>query len=166
MNGHQLRPRFFSAGSDYRADDASMLDDALDTALRHSSAVMGNVQLMDASVEGLRIVAQRGFHDPFLTHFDVVRDRSSACGRALLTGVPTMIDDVATSRVFAGTEGREVMLEAGALAVQSMPMLDKGGRPLGVLSLHYGEPHRISGTDQRLMLAVAKRAGCLLQNCL
>lgn len=163
MDEQRLRPRFFSAESGHRADDVSMLDDALDTAMRHSSAAMGNVQLMDASVDGLRIVAQRGFSDAFLSYFAVVRDRSSACGRAL-SGTPVRVEDVATSAVFAGSEGREVMLEAGARAVQSVPILDGARKPLGVLSLHYNEPNGTSGADERLMLAVARRASHLLQN--
>ncbi|MEU5883910.1 GAF domain-containing protein [Spirillospora sp. NPDC047279] len=162
MNERQ-RPKFFSSGSGYRADAPSILEDALETMLRHSSAARGNIQLTDSRTGGLRIASQRGFSDPFLRHFELVADDSSACGRALALGVSVRVADVATSPVFAESEGREVMLDAGAYSVQSAPFHDRAGRPLGVVSLHYERPHGPTGNDQRLMLVVARRTSLLLQ---
>lgn len=161
--GRGPRPRFLNAGSGHRADRASLVNDALDTALRYSKAAMGNVQLVDPEARGLRIAAQRGFSDPFLDYFEVVDDTTSACGQAMLKGKAVVVSDVASSAVFAGTEGREVMLQAGARAVQSVPLTGPGGEILGVFSLHYRTPDSVLSADRRLLTAVARRASLLLQ---
>ena len=55
----------------------------LDTAIAVDGAEKGNVQLFNPTVNGLQIVAHRGFDTMFLHQFEVVRmDEPSACGRA------------------------------------------------------------------------------------
>jgi GAF domain-containing protein len=55
-----------------------------------------------------------------------------------------VVPDVDRDAIFAGTEAREVMLDAGARAVQSTPLIARSGALLGMLSTHYERPYRPS----------------------
>ncbi|MBO2450883.1 GAF domain-containing protein [Actinomadura barringtoniae] len=138
----------------------------MDTAVRHSGAQRGNVQLLDPQAGGLQIAVQRGFEKAFLDFFRVVPadgdDASSACGRALSSGRAVRVPNVAASSVFAGTAGLGVMLEAGARACMSTPLTDRTGQVLGMLSVHYERPQAITVADQRLQSVIAERAAVLL----
>jgi hypothetical protein len=47
------------------------------------------------------------------------------------------VDDVRQSPIFIGTQALEVMLAAGAIAVQSTPLISHSGTLLGMFSTHY-----------------------------
>jgi len=144
------------------ASPAELCESALDAALAVAGTDLGNVQLLDPS-GALRIAAQRGFERPFLEFFAEVRGVESACGVALMLGRQYAVFDVTTHAVFRGTEAAEVLLAAGARAVESTPILRASGAPLGMLSVH----HRCPGTPDDAVLAllarVARRAGTLLE---
>jgi GAF domain-containing protein len=107
-----------------------------------------DLQTYDPRTGVLSIAHQRGFRRSFLDYFTAVdADVPSACGTALATGDPVLIDDVSTSRIFAGHPTRDVVLAAGTRAVQSYPMHNDGGEILGVLSLHYRSAGRHPGQE-------------------
>ena len=134
---------------------ADMIRTALDAAISATSADMGNLQLR--APHGLCIVAQRGFDRPFLDFFAVVNDTHSACGAALRGGVRTVVPDVASHSLFAGTASREAMLVAKAHAVQSTPLIDSGGHVLGVLSTHYKTAHDMTERENDVLNHIARR---------
>ena len=138
-------------------------ESALDAALRVAGCDLGNVQLLDSSGT-LRISAQRGFERPFLEFFAEVKGAESACGVALILGRQYCVPEVQAHPVFSGTAACDVMLEAGARAVESSPIMSSAGVPLGMLSVH----HRHSGTPDECVLAllarIARRAGALLDS--
>ena len=123
----------------------------LDAAVRLGHADKGNVQLFDTSTGALYIVAQRGFAAPFLEFFNGVFDGVDSCGTAMQHGERVIIEDVTQSAVFMGTAALDVMLAAGARAVQSTPLLSHTGRLLGVFSTHYSVPYRPGDREQRLL---------------
>ncbi|WP_438295468.1 STAS domain-containing protein [Streptomyces sp. HUAS TT7] len=87
----------------------ALLKEALILALRLTDAPMGNAQLHDPVAGVLRIVAQRGFHWPFLNYFEAVQDRESACGIAAQDQSGVFIDEVCSSPVFLGTPALDVL---------------------------------------------------------
>jgi hypothetical protein len=106
--GRQLRPRSVIgdlADPDFRAevDPSRVLTTIVDVAIRLSGADMGILQLFDPTANSLLMAAQRGFEKPFLDYFAVVADTDCACGEAMATGDIVIVDDVATSDIFAGT---------------------------------------------------------------
>ncbi|QUQ67183.1 GAF domain-containing protein [Kutzneria sp. CA-103260] len=108
------------------------------TAKSHARADACDLQTYDPKSGILRLEQHVGFTPAFLAYFATVdADTPSACARALATGDPVLVDDVATSPIFAGHETREVMLAAGSRAVLTYPLLDEHGGILGVLSMHY-----------------------------
>ncbi|HEX6528513.1 MAG TPA: hypothetical protein VF004_01750, partial [Burkholderiales bacterium] len=118
------RPRSalaFLQGKFEPRDGPAMVSAALDAAVAATGADMGNMQL--ACPDGLRIVAQRGFTQPFLDFFSLVAEPRCACGAAFGTGQRVAIADVRSDALFAGTQAGQVVLDAGALAVQSTPVV-------------------------------------------
>ena len=134
---------------------ADMIGAALDAAFSATGAHMGNIQLREP--QGLYIVAQRGFERPFLDFFACVNDTRSACGAALVGGVRTVVPDVASDPLFAGTASREAMLVAEARAVQSTPLVDTGGQVVGILSTHYKTLHDITAREKDVLNHIARR---------
>ena len=133
----------------------AMVSAALDSALAATGADMGNVQL--ACPDGLRIVAQRGFRQPFLDFFSLVAEPRCACGAAFGTGQRVAIADVRSDALFAGTQAGQVLLDAGALAVQSSPLVGAGG-VLGMISTHYAVPHQLTEKEGDVLDQIARRA--------
>jgi hypothetical protein len=138
----------------------AMVGAALDAAIKATGADMGNVQLH--CPEGLRLVAQRGFAQPFLDFFAVVAEPHCACGAAFSSARRVAVADVRTDPLFAGTQPGQVMLEAGALAVQSTPLIGPQG-VLGMLSTHYAAPHRLTEKEGDLLDHIARRAAFWLE---
>lgn len=130
-------------------------EEAIARALE-SGADMANVQLRDQN-DALRIVAQRGFAGAFLDFFEVVDDEESACGVALQSGRPTLVDDVARSPIFHGRPSQDAMLAAGSRAVISVPIIAPGGVPVGMLSSHYREPRTWTQADVEQLDQIARR---------
>src|SRR5262249_6958959 len=62
-----------------------------------------------------------------------------------------IVEDVLESKVFAGTPGLQVVLDAGVRAVQSTPLISSSGKVLGMITTHYAEPHRPRERELRLM---------------
>src|SRR5262245_10400682 len=122
------------------SDIPTILAIAVDAALQLTGADMGNAQLFDPSLGAFDVEAQRGFEQPFLEFFASVNEGQAACGMALACAERVIVEDVEKSPIFVGTPALDVMLEARARAVQSIPLLGSSGQMLGVLSTHYHQP--------------------------
>jgi len=139
-------------------DAGLLMDEILDVAIEITDADMGNFQLLEPRSGELKIVAQRGFESDFLEFFDSVHDGVAACGKAMELGERVIVEDVATSPIFVGTPACEVMLSAGALAVQSSPLVTRSGRLVGMFSTHYRKPHRPTERQLTLLDLLARQA--------
>jgi PAS domain S-box-containing protein len=139
-----------------------LLSEILDTGLKITAADMGNVQLLDEAGR-LRIVAQRGFNTRYLEFFGEVHDGIAACGNALQKRERVIVEDVASSPVFAGTPALDAMLAAEARAVQSTPLVSRSGKVLGMFSTHYRRPKRPTDRELRLLDLLARQAADLIE---
>src|SRR5688572_27118166 len=100
---------------------------------------MGNIQLLDPESNNLYIVAQVGFKDDFLKHFEIVKAfDNSACGRAFGISTPIIINDVTLDKAFA--PHLKIAKSAGLRAVKSVPLITSDNKGLGVISTHFREP--------------------------
>ena len=144
-------------------DFSLLLHDILDAAIAITGAQMGNIQLLEGDV--LRIAAQRGFDRPFLEFFASVHGEQAACGAALQRGERVIVDDVLNSPIFVGTSALDVMVAAGAHAVQSTPLVSRSGRVLGMFSTHYQRaPQQPSERALRLLDILARQAADLIEH--
>jgi len=123
------------------------MGEMLEAAIAVTGATMGNIQLFDPTTNALTIVAERGFRPRFLDFFACVHDGEAACGASLTSRRRVVVDDVTDSPIFFGSAALEVMLDAGARAVQSTPFFDNAGQILGVVSTHYRAPRRLNVTE-------------------
>ena len=139
-------------------DMAPLLEEIVEAAIAITSADMGIIQLLDRDSGRLSIVASRGFEPPFIEFFDGLHGGQAACGAAMERGERVIIEDVTRSPVFAGTAALDAMLAAGALAVQSTPLVDRWGRLVGVLSTQYRVSRRPSDRDLRVLDQLARQA--------
>ena len=152
----QVSTRLLQSG-----DFSLLLHEILDAAIEITGAQMGNIQLLDGDL--LRITEQRGFDSPFLEFFEEVHGEQAACGTALQRAERVIVDDVAKSDIFEGT-ALEVMLAAGARAVQSTPLVSRSGRMLGMFSTHYRHaPQQPSDRALRLLDILARQAADLIE---
>ena len=143
------------------SDFSLLLEEILDAAIGITGADMGNIQLLEEGA--LRIVAQRGFEAPFLDFFNAVHDGQAACGTAMQNGKRVIVEDVASSPIFAGTPALDIMLAAGVRAVQATPLVSRSGRVLGMFSTHYQAPRRPGEREQRLLDLLARQAADLIE---
>src|SRR5262245_2687993 len=138
------------------------LDDTLAGAIELLGADKGNIQVLDGKRGVLKIVASRGFTPGFLDFFkEVSAADGSACGRALQSGNRIVIEDVESDTLF--TLLRPVARAAGFRAVQSTPILSRGGAPLGMLSTHFRSPHRPSKHDLLLLDLYVRQIGDIIE---
>jgi CRP-like cAMP-binding protein len=138
-------------------DLPSRLSALLDATIDAQRADFGNIQLYDDTTGTLAIVVHRGFSQEFLDHFATVDAHdTSACGQALKRSARTLIEDVTTDPSFE--PHRAIAAAAGFRAVQSTPLLDRTGAPVGMLSTHFRRHPRPSDWDLSLTDRYAQQA--------
>src|SRR5438309_3545793 len=123
------------------ADLHTALEQILDACMEIVGAPMGMVQVYDTAREALDIAAQRGFNEECLDYFrEVSAEDGLAFGRAMAAGKRVVIEDVECDPQFA--PHRPIAASAGYRAVQSTPLVSRGGNLLGVVSTHFTRSHR------------------------
>jgi len=151
--------RDLTSGYDLR----TLLEKALDSAIRASHADFGNIQLLDPASGELRIYVQYGFGAEFLGFFNRVHEGQAACGSAMKTQERVVVRDITDSPIFADGRTLEIMLRAGVRAVQSTPLRTTSGEILGMLSTHYRVPKGYSSGELRRLAVVATSTSKILE---
>jgi two-component sensor histidine kinase len=144
-------------------DSSDYLQQILRTAMSIAGADRGNVQLLDRDRRTLVIAAQQGFEAPFLTFFSHVGDDGSACAAAMREGAQVIVEDVVTSEIFAGQPSQQVMIDAGARAVISTPLLASDRSVLGMVSVHFPTAHRPNDRELHFLGLLARQAADYLE---
>jgi len=140
------------------------LDEMLAGAIELMGADKGNIQVLDQRRSILTIEAQRGFEKEFLEFFrEVKAEDDTACGRALRSARPTVIEDVDSDAAFAPF--RAVARAAGYRAVVSTPLVGSTGLPLGIISTHFVSPHRPADVSLRRIDLYARQAAGFIERC-
>lgn len=138
------------------------LDEMLAVTIEMLGAAMGNIQILDPERGLLIIAAQRGFKQEFLHFFrEVSTADDSACGRALRSGQRIVIEDVEVDELYAPM--RPIARAAGYRAVQSTPLIDRNGKPLGMFSTHFRSVHRPSEQDLRRLDLYVRQAADFIE---
>jgi PAS domain S-box-containing protein len=137
-------------------DMPALLSGLLDKWIALHRADFGNIQLYDRERRTLRIAVQRGFQARFLTYFaEVDANEASACGMALNSGSPIIIEDVEADPAYAPS--LEEARAAGYRAVQSTPLLARDREPLAMVSTHFREPRRFAERELRFSELAARQ---------
>ncbi len=157
--------RLLALGSTFirEADFEPVLDEIVDAGIAIAGADCGNCQLLDAESGQLRTVGHRGLPDWWLAHWAALAEGRGSCGTALDRGEHVIVEDVTESPVFVGTPDLDVQLRAGIRAVVSTPLVGRSGRPLGVITQHFGRPHRPDERTLRLLDLLAVQASDIIE---
>lgn len=139
------------------------LDEILNVAIEICGADKGSIQLRDSESGKLRMVAHRGFEEPFLEFLTTDAAGASACGVALDAYQRVIVEDVLESEIFAGSPWLAMMSDVGVRAVQAVPLISSTGNSLGLICTHFGERHRPSEQELRLMDLLTRQTADYLE---
>ncbi len=138
---------------------AQPLNEVLGAAIELVGADFGNISLFDEGKRSLQIAAQRGFSQQYLDRYATVGAfESSAQALALNKLQPIAIDDVDQGAAARSPLLAEARL-GGFRSVLSIPLTTAQGKKIvGVLSVHFREPHQSSLRDARIVDICARIA--------
>src|SRR3712207_5777364 len=116
--------------------------------------------MLDTDTDELVTLATRGFGQRTMDYFHRVDASSNtSCGLALRTGKQAYFNFDPDSRDHAV----RLHVEDGVLSAQSAPLVSRSGKPIGMVSTHWGEPyHRPSERELRFLDLLARQAADLL----
>jgi two-component system CheB/CheR fusion protein len=129
------------------------LQEIVDAAIFITGADMGNILLLERGSNLLRLVAHKGFEQPFLEFFSLVGDG----GAAMKRGERVVVEDVSRSEIFRDSPALDVLVSAGVRAVQSTPLISRSGTLVGILSTHYRTVRRPADRDLGLLDLIARQ---------
>ncbi|MFI5872679.1 ANTAR domain-containing protein [Streptomyces sp. NPDC051445] len=110
---------------------------ALQRVLSINQTPMGNVQLAEAG--RLRMTRHTGLNKYFTDFFAFVDSPTTSCSQAAAERRQVTVRDVATAGVF-DEASRHAILQAGSRASHSVPLVNRAGVPLGMVSTHHERP--------------------------
>lgn len=140
------------------------LKEMLAASIQLTGADKGNVQLLDPVRQVLVIEAQSGFSAEFLDYFkEVPAGEDAACGRALSQKRQITVEDTETDIYF--TAHRDIAQRSGFRAVQSTPLYDWQGAPIGMISTHFSKPRSFTVQDLNKMGLYARMAESFVERC-
>ena len=143
-----------------------VLEDMVMAAMTITGAEKGTLQIFDPHTNSLQLRASKGFSPAWLAFYDRVHGEGATCGEALRTGRRIIVNDVASSPIFADTPARDLQLKEGVRAVVSTPLESRSGQILGMISTHFPQPHLPSETELHSMDLLARQAADVLERSL
>lgn len=112
----------------------------------------------------LQMLASTGLDAHGIEYWKWVRgDSGCTCGEVLRTGRRAIAEDVETCSFMAGTPDRDVLLAGGIRAGQTTPLITRDGKLVGMISTHWGEPHRPTERELRMLDIIARPTADLIE---
>jgi PAS domain S-box-containing protein len=144
-------------------DVQKLFEEILAAAMTISAAQGGTLQLLDEASQALVFAATIGLDAELTSQFERVNASSgSPCGVALGCGERAFLDfDVPASEDPDGS--RRMHFSYGLVCAQSTPLLSRSGRPLGMVSTHWRQRHRLSERELRFLDMLARQAADLIE---
>ena len=140
----------------------SLLIEVLRAALTVQKTKMGLLSLFDSESNGLQLKVQQGFNKKIVKHIEFISPGKGACGTCFKEHRQIIIEDVETDPILESF--REVAKTAGFRACHSTSLIDRLGNIIGVLSVHFPEPHKPSERELWLMDLYARMAADIIEN--
>jgi signal transduction histidine kinase/ActR/RegA family two-component response regulator len=148
-----------------REDDVDQLyHQFLDAAVGIMRSDMASLQAVAEDGGALDLLAYRGFDAEFgRTFARVGPETRTSCSVAWQLGRRVVVPDVETCDFIVGTPALEQHRQTGIRAVQSTPLISRGGQLLGMISTHWKTPHQPAERDLRLLDVLARQAADLIE---
>src|SRR5258708_810470 len=154
---HELSCRLMAQG-----DLQKVLDEVLEATMTLQKADLGNIQLHHPETGTLEIAAQRGFAPGLLDQYRTLDlTAGGARGDGPARRERLIIEDVQSDPAFVAY--RDMAARVGFRALQCTPLIDRGGRLLGVISTDFRAPHRPTERDLRMTDLYARQAADLIE---
>jgi GAF domain-containing protein len=120
-----------------------VFDNLLQQAMIICGTKAGTLQLINKKNNTLEIASSFGLSPEFIEYFKVVTcDDGSVCGRALQKKETIFIEDLTTDRFFA--KHLYLALQNNIIAVRSTPLITSLGKVIGMISVHFNTPKKLS----------------------
>jgi PAS domain S-box-containing protein len=147
-------------------DNAEGIYEALiDAAVQIMRSDMASMQALDANENALRLLTFRGFEPDFGHLFRWVRpDTGTVCDAARRLGSRVIVPDTERWELIAGTPTLDALRKAGIRAVQSTPLMSRGGQLVGMISTHWRNPHQPDERSLRILDILARQAADLIES--
>jgi PAS domain-containing protein len=143
-------------------DMRQALDEILVGAIELLGADMGTIRLWDSRRGMLKIESHWGFRREYLDFFrNIPAVGSSVCERALQSGERMVIEDIESEELF--TPFRPFARAAGYRAMQSTPIMNRRGIPLGMLATHFRATHKPAEHEFRLLDLYVRQAADIIE---
>ena len=145
----------------------SLYAQILVAAMELMASDAASVQMLAADHASLRLLAWKNFHPDSAAFWQRVEaGAGSTCSQALRDNARVVVADVEASEFMAGTLDLQEYRRSGIRAVQSTPLRSRTGRPLGMLSTHWGTPHTPTDEDFTFFDVLARQAADLIERSL
>ncbi|HET9432922.1 MAG TPA: GAF domain-containing protein [Chitinophagaceae bacterium] len=140
---------------------APELNEVLNNLLQHAMMMCetkaGTLQLINKTNNTLEIATSFGLSEEFIAHFSIVTcDDGSVCGRALAKGETIFISDLTTDRLFA--RHLNLALQNNIRAVLSTPLISASHKIIGMISVHFMTPKKISKVSLQAFESFCRKA--------
>lgn len=140
------------------ADMQAVLEEILVAALDLHSTNQGDLQLYDPTTQTLRLTVHRGLQSDVAERWTDVSlsEPDWPVAQALRDRTTVLIEDV--ERQMPATPLRDSWLVAGVRAAQCTPLITRDGELLGVMTVHFRQPHRPQGPSLSVSTLLARLA--------
>jgi len=144
-------------------DINQLYNDIVGAAVTLLGSDMGSMQLLIPERDELLLLASRGFAPRSASFWKRVTAHSgSVCGRALSLGTRVITPDVEQCDFINGGD-IEVFRWSAIRAVQTTPLITRGGKVVGMISTHWKKVHRPSEHRLHLLDILARQAADLIE---
>ena len=154
---HQINSRTIR-----QADTSGVYNEILQAAISLTNADCGTMQMASEDGKMLEIVAHKGLGEKFVSHFFRVCEGRCVCGKAFEERTRVIVESVLESKIFDGSENRQVLLDEGICHIQSTPMFSTTGNMLGILTTHYKSPHQFNERELRAIDMLSHHAADII----
>jgi PAS domain S-box-containing protein len=141
----------------HAGDAPALLREILRAANELLGTTRGNIQFYDPDTGRLSIAVHHGFSRRFLERY-AEDGNPMICDRAAERLERVIVEDIANEPGLQDTVDQRLLLGDGIRAVQSTPLVTREGKLLGMLSNHWGEPHRPGARELRYLDLLARMA--------
>src|SRR5689334_15678388 len=146
------------------AEEEPALQAILDVAVDSQGARFGLIWIHEPDTGALVARASRGFSEASLLEFDRIMpgSRGGSAGKAFARRSRWVIEDIDADADFAAF--RAAAHAAGFRAIHSTPIVTRGGDLLGVLSVHFPEPHVPRQRDMQMADVCARNVADVIES--
>jgi PAS domain S-box-containing protein len=139
-----------------------LLREILAAAIELTGTIKGNIQILDAESNSLRLFVYEGFGSDFVEYFRT-RGAPYGCELAAESRRRVVVSDLDSEEEWRGTPELRVLLADGIRAFQSTPLVSRDGRLLGIMNTHFTRPRQLSEREVRHLDLLARMAADFIE---